>query len=114
MAKALAVGGIFIRSDDPEALSAWYKTHLGINGPPWMQEGGPAVLATFSRVSDYFETDRHMMINLRVDDLSALIDQLTKAGIAVETRSEWDSEIGRFARIHDPDGNPIELWESTA
>jgi hypothetical protein len=28
-----------------------------------------------------------------------------------EPRAEWDSEIGRFARIHDPEGNPIELWE---
>ena len=29
------------------------------------------------------------------------------------TKAEWDAtpEIGRFARIHDPEGNPIELWE---
>lgn len=51
------------------------------------------------------------MINFRVDDLVAMITQLRSAGIAVETRSEWDSEVGKFARIHDPEGNPIELWE---
>nr|WP_240639560.1 VOC family protein [Pseudofulvimonas gallinarii] len=52
------------------------------------------------------------MINFRVDDLDAMIAQLQAAGIAVETRpDEWDSEVGRFARIHDPEGNPIELWE---
>ncbi|MDX0760655.1 VOC family protein, partial [Sinorhizobium medicae] len=26
-------------------------------------------------------------------------------------RNEWSSEAGRFARIHDPEGNPVELWE---
>ncbi len=51
------------------------------------------------------------MINFRVDDLDAMIRQLQSAGTAIETRAEWDSEIGRFARLHDPEGNPIELWQ---
>lgn len=51
------------------------------------------------------------MINLKVDDLDKMRAQLEASDIAVETRDEWDSEIGRFARIHDPEGNPIELWE---
>ena len=51
------------------------------------------------------------MINFRVDDLAALIAQLEAAGITVETRAEWDSEVGKFACIHDPEGNPIELWQ---
>lgn len=51
------------------------------------------------------------MINFRVDDLDGFIARLTTSGIAVETREEWDSEVGRFARIHDPEGNPVELWE---
>nr|AFJ91560.1 glyoxalase/bleomycin resistance protein/dioxygenase [Sinorhizobium meliloti] len=25
--------------------------------------------------------------------------------------NEWNSEAGRFARIHDPEGNPVEPWE---
>lgn len=53
------------------------------------------------------------MINFRVDDLEGLTSNLTASGIAVETRAEWNSEVGRFARIHDPEGNPIELWEPT-
>lgn len=51
------------------------------------------------------------MINFRVDDLEGFIVRLRASGIAVETRAEWDSEVGRFARIHDPEDNPIELWE---
>ncbi|HCO53644.1 MAG TPA: glyoxalase, partial [Pelagibacterium sp.] len=63
----------------------------------------------------YFPPDRQWMINFRVDDLSALMADLKGAGIPVETRDEWDTpETGRFARIHDPEGNPIELWEPPA
>ena len=113
MAKATGIGGVFIRSQDPKALSDWYQTHLGIDMSrgAWIQQAGPTVFAPFPKDSDYFEADRQVMLNLRVDDLDGLLAQLKAAGIACETRPDWDSEIGRFARIHDPDGNPIELWE---
>lgn len=41
-----------------------------------------------------------------------MITALRAAAIAVETRAEWDG-VGakRFARLHDPEGNDIELWE---
>ncbi len=113
MAKVTGIGGVFLRATDPDALSGWYSKFLGIdmsNGA-WMQEGGPTVFAPFARNSDYFEADREVMLNFRTDDLDTLITTLTKAGVAVETRAEWNSGIGRFARIHDPEGNPIELWE---
>jgi len=52
------------------------------------------------------------MLNLRVDDLDGLCATLREAGIAVITDPEWDMPgVGRFARIHDPEGNPIELWQ---
>jgi predicted enzyme related to lactoylglutathione lyase len=52
------------------------------------------------------------MINFRVDDLDALMAQLAAADIAIETRDEWNTpETGRFARIADPEGNQIELWQ---
>ena len=55
------------------------------------------------------------MVNLRVTDIDRLLAQLRTAGIEVITKEEWDSMgIGRFARIHDPEGNPIELWEPAA
>jgi predicted enzyme related to lactoylglutathione lyase len=109
------IGGLFIRAHDPAALSAWYRTHLGIGlgeHGTWAQEAGPTIVAPFDRDSDYFPVDRAWMLNLRVDGVDALIASLRGAGIAVETRAEWDApETGRFARIHDPEGNPIELWE---
>lgn len=30
-----------------------------------------------------------------------------------KTRQKLDCEIGRFERIRDRDGNPLELWEPT-
>jgi len=116
MEKALGIGGVFFRSKDPKALGDWYTTHLGIGEPPygmWTQEAGPTVFAPFGENTDYFGRDsQQFMLNLRVANLDAMIAQLQAAGIAVETRAEWDSpEVGRFARIHDPEGNPLELWQ---
>ena len=112
MAKAIGIGGVFFRATDTKALAAWYETHLGVTGF-WEQEAGMTVFAPFKAETDYFPAAKQWMINFRVDDIDGLIAQLQQAGIAVETRpDEWDSpETGRFARIVDPDGNPVELWQ---
>ena len=106
-------GGVFFRARDPEALAAWYKTHFGIdaNGP-WPQEPGFAVLGLFREDSDYWPKDRAFMVNFRVADLDALRAELEAKGVEVETNPDWDMpEIGKFARVYDPEGTPIELWE---
>lgn len=115
MPKATGIGGLFFRAADPAALAAWYETHLGIadlHKAVWHQEAGPTIFGPFSKSTEYFgRPDQQWMINFRVDDLDELMANLEASGIAVETREEWDSEVGRFARIHDPEGNPVELWE---
>ena len=112
------IGGVFFRSRDPDALSAWYQTHLGVaagGNAVFQQDAGPTVFAPFRENSDYFASEKQWMINFRVADLDALIASLTAAGIAVDTRPEWDDPAyGRFARIHDPEANPIELWQPPA
>ena len=117
MAKALGIGGVFFKADDPAALAYWYEKHLGVSDMTravWQQEAGPTILAPYPRATEYFgANDRQWMINFRVDDLDGIMRQLRSAGIEVETREEWDSAVGRFARIHDPEGNPVELWEPT-
>jgi predicted enzyme related to lactoylglutathione lyase len=115
MAKAVGIGGLFFRASDTKALAAWYETHLGVTGY-WNQDAGMTVFAPFKHDTDYFPADKQWMINFRVDDLDALIAQLKADGIAVETRpDEWDTpETGRFARVHDPEGNQIELWQPPA
>lgn len=107
------IGGLFFRSRDAQALAAWYRTHLGVEvGGLWMQQAGPTILAGFAPDTDYFPPDRQWMLNLRVEGLDALLDSLRAAGVAVITDPSWDTpQTGRFARIHDPEGAPIELWE---
>lgn len=109
------IGGLFFRSADPEARAAWYREHLGIEAGQdkiWQQEAGTTVFAPFPADTDYFAGDQPFMLNLRVTDLDALTATLRASGIVVERRAEWDTEdYGCFARIHDPEGLPIELWE---
>lgn len=109
-------GGFFFRSDDPDALSAWYQHHLGIRSGSveWQQSAGPTVFTPFPRATDCFPAEKGWMLNLRVSELDRLLDQLAAAGIAIRKDPEWDTpDTGRFARIHDREGNPIELWEPT-
>ena len=120
------MGGYFFRSRDPEALKAWYRQHLGVGGgcgaDPmtgqsndwiWYYEGGPMVFEPFKADTDYFAADKQAMINLRVRDLDGLLASLRGNGIAVD-REEAMEGVGRFARIHDPEDNAIELWEPEA
>ena len=123
----LGMGGYFFRSKDPAALKAWYRDHLGVGGGMgtdengqsnewvWFTQGGPMVFEPFKQDSDYFPAEKQAMINLRVSDIDELLDRLRDAGIEIITKEEWDDGgIGRFARIHDPEGNAIELWEPAA
>ena len=78
---------------------------------PWQQEAGPTVFAPFARDTDYFGEDSNVwMVNFRVSDLDAMVEQLREAGIAVEVDPQ-EYPNGRFARLNDPEGNPIQLWE---
>ena len=112
------IGGIFFRAKDPKAMSEWYATHLGVGAGEWgvwETEAGSSVFSPFTADTDYFPADKQWMINLRVSGLDSLLDTLRAAAIAVITKPEWDDPtVGRFARIHDPEGNPVELWEPPA
>lgn len=118
MEKVKGIGGVFFRASNPSVLSAWYEKHLGIDPvptsygqTPWTQEAGATVFAPFEKDTDYFgDASQPWMINFRVDDLDKMISQLQQAGIEV-TLNEDEFPNGRFARLHDPEGNPIELWE---
>jgi len=50
------------------------------------------------------------MINFRVKNRDAMIAQLRAAGITVPDPQTYPN-VGRFARLHDRQGNPIELWQ---
>src|SRR4051794_37905055 len=122
MGKAVGVGGIFFKAQDPKALSRWYETNLGIggrvsddaltfDGPEAM---GMTVFAQFRANTDYFgDGPQQFMVNLRVDDLEGLLAQLGAAGVRIDPKRQ-DEGYGKFAWIWDPEGNRIELWEPPA
>ena len=119
MEKVTGIGGLFFRAHDPEALGHWYQQHLGIsltpssyNDPVWVQEAGPTVFSPFPQTSAYFgDAQKVWMVNFRVRDLDKMAVQLRTAGIAVKIDPQ-SYPNGRFARLHDPEGNPIELWQA--
>ncbi len=114
----VGIGGVFFRADDPEALQEWYAKHLGVvvdYASPWVQQSGPTLFMPFPRDTDHFPAGQQWMINFRVTELDKLLSALREAGIAVTTNPDWDTpETGKFARIQDPEGNPVELWEQPA
>ncbi|MCI4318848.1 MAG: VOC family protein [Thermoplasmata archaeon] len=116
--RVLGIGGVFFRARDPAALAKWYSDHLGVDPAPtsydqapWVQEAGPTVLSPFPESSEYFgDVHQRWMLNFRVRDLDAIVAQLRGAGIEVAPDLERYPN-GRFARLRDPEGNPIELWQ---
>jgi predicted enzyme related to lactoylglutathione lyase len=118
MERVTGLGGVFFRARDPKGLSRWYEQHLGVKKTPatydempWVQEQGPTAFAPFSQDTTYFGRPEQMwMLNFRVRDLDAMAQQLRAAGIEVESDPE-EYPNGRFARLADPEGNPIQLWE---
>jgi len=118
MEKVTGIGGFFFRAKDPKALGLWYKQQLGISliptsaeESPWQQEGGPTAFAPFKETSGYFgDPQKVWMLNFRVRDLDKMAAQLQAAGAEVKIDPQTYPN-GRFARTHDPEGNPIELWQ---
>lgn len=123
MARVTGIGGVFLRSQDPTALSAWYAEHLKVPTERYggatfhWAEGasealaGSTTWAPFPADTKYFgELNQQTMINFRVDDLEEILDQLRAGGVTVLDAVE-DSEFGRFGWCVDPEGNRVELWQ---
>ena len=109
--RVLGIGGLFFRSRHPKKLAQWYQVNLGIDHRVWQQAAGPTAFTPFGMDTDYFGSKQQAwMVNFRVRSLDAMIAQLQKSNIEVKVDPE-KSPYGRFARLHDPEGNPIELWE---
>ena len=122
MKRVTGIGGIFFKCKDPKAVNEWYKTHLGFDTTPygtsfeWKQidddKKGFTQWNPFPETTKYFEpSTKDFMINYRVDNLEALVEQLKKENVTIIDKIET-YEYGKFVHIHDPEGNKIELWEA--
>ena len=120
MAKAVGLGGAFLRANDPKALYAWYAANLGVNAEGgfimFQKEDARAsysLVTFFKKTSDYFPFTQPAMLNLQVDDLDGVLEKLRAAGAVVDPKVD-DSEYGKFGWFTDPEGNRVELWQPPA
>ena len=120
--RVTGIGGIFFKCKEPKKVREWYKTHLGLNTNQygtvfeWRQaidssKKGFSQWSPFAERTKYFApSTKEFMINYRVDNLEALVEELTKEGVTItDTMQTYD--YGKFVHIMDIEGNKIELWE---
>lgn len=122
MKKVTGIGGIFFKCKDPNKMKEWYKIHLGLDTDQygtnfeWHQgadstKKGFTQWSPFSETTKYFQpSEKDFMINYRVENLEALVEELKKEGVTITDKIET-FEYGKFVHIMDPEGNKIELWE---
>ncbi|SKA37150.1 hypothetical protein SAMN04488128_104227 [Chitinophaga eiseniae] len=122
MKRVTGIGGVFFKCKDPEKIKQWYKTHLGFDTDEygakfeWRQSGdstknGSTQWSPFPDNTTYFEpSEKDFMINYRVENLEALVEEFKKEGVTVLDDIET-YDFGKFVHILDVEGNKIELWE---
>jgi predicted enzyme related to lactoylglutathione lyase len=122
MNKVTGIGGIFFKCKDPKKMKEWYKTHLGLNTNDygatfnWREDENPTqkgstTWSPFPETTKYFEpSTKDFMINYRVMDLEALVEQLKNEGVTIVDAIET-YDYGKFVHILDAEGNKVELWQ---
>ncbi len=120
--KVTGIGGIFFKCKDPGKMNEWYQKNLGLNTSQygavfeWYQgadstKKGFTNWNPFKETTKYFEpSTKDFMINYRVENLSALVEELTKNGVTILDSIETYN-YGKFVHILDAEGNKVELWE---
>ena len=120
------IGGVFIHANDAKALSNWYAHHFGLKLETYEDGKVYGTEFKYRRLSDSSKVDSTVfsitqskvplaserteaVINYRVRDLPAFLEQLKADGIEIEKTEDFD--YGRFAWIKDPEGNRIELYQ---
>lgn len=120
--KVTGIGGIFFFANNPKEVTEWYAKNLGLapteygstfeyrnaNRP---DEINYLQWSPFKKGSTYFApSKKEFMINYRVQNIEALIEQLRENGVTVLDEIE-SYDYGKFVHILDLEGNKIELWE---
>ena len=133
------IGGCFLFSPEPARLAEWYADAFGLQLETYGETSFGVTFGAVDpsdpkrRLETVFSVmkakvdlpglphrpdpvqpsdmygDQPFMLNLRVDDLDALLTRLEARGVPILARQE--EEYGRFAWIHDPERRRLELWE---
>jgi predicted enzyme related to lactoylglutathione lyase len=122
MKKVTGIGGVFFKCEDPKKVTEWYQKHLGLETNPygatfeWYESPGSTKKALtqwtpFAEKTKYFEpSTKDFMINYRVENLEALVEELKAEGVTIVDSIET-YDYGKFVHILDIEGNKIQLWE---
>ena len=99
MKRVTGIGGIFFNANDPVALRAWYKQHLGIDVQEWggtaftwtdaagnPTKGTTAWLIDPADGKHFAPSKSTFMVNYRVEDLAAVLQALRDEGCNVRRR----------------------------
>jgi predicted enzyme related to lactoylglutathione lyase len=123
MGKVLGIGGLFFKSDNPQALADWYAQHVGFaiaefGGSTFAASGLPqgaySVWSPFKADTTYFApSPKAFMLNLIVDNVEEVMARAV-AGGAQQAGGIERYEYGIFGWFVDPEGNKIELWQPPA
>lgn len=120
--KVTGIGGVFFKSKDPEKMREWYDKNLGLvtneygslfefRSSDEPEKKGYLQWSPFDEGTKYFQpSEKQFMINYRVENMEALVEELKASGVTVLDEIET-YEYGKFVHILDPENNKIELWE---
>jgi predicted enzyme related to lactoylglutathione lyase len=120
--RVTGIGGIFFKSKDTEKSKKWYNEQLGLTANDYgtvfefrhganPDKKGYAQWSPFDADTKYFEPSKaDFMVNFRVENIEAFVDQLKEAGVTICDEIE-EFEYGKFVHVLDPDNNKVELWE---
>lgn len=123
MKRVTGIGGIFFKCKDPKKVMEWYHQHLGLDTNPYgatfeWYEGEDSTKKAqtqwtpFPESTKYFEPSKQdFMINYRVENLEALVEELKKENVTIVDKIET-YDYGKFVHILDGEGNKVQLWEA--
>lgn len=122
MKKVTGIGGIFFKCKDPKAVKEWYNKHLGLDAGDygasfeWRQDDDPTKKGltqwnvNTETAKNYEPSTKDFMINYRVENLDALLEELKKEGVTI-LDEVVSYDFGKFVHILDMEGNKVQLWE---
>lgn len=122
MKKVTGIGGIFFKSEDPEASRNWYAEHLGLVTNEYgslfefrhsdePEKKGYLQWSPFDKNTEYFKPYQgEFMLNFRVENMESLVEELKTQGVTICDEIAT-YEYGKFVHILDNEGRKVELWE---